>query len=139
MGVCCGAHCSSVVDRTFCGIDMSKEEADIASCRESITSKLQPVEETVVDMEDVSVLKTIELFLGKVCEGTKEKFLGGRAKKRASAEETTHSHKRWSGTQGAPETSAGVSVSGDARVGKPKFSVPDNIFAEFEYQPSGDG
>lgn len=120
------------------GIDMSKEEAGIASYRESITSKLQAFEETILVMEDVSALKTIEFNLGKVYEGTKEKVLGGQAKQRVAVEETARSRKGWFDAEGASETSAGVSVSGDARVGKPKLSVPDNIFAEFEYQPSGD-
>lgn len=122
---------------------MSKEETDIASYRESITSKLQALEETILDMEDVSVLKTIDFNLGKVYEGTKAKVLGGHEKKRVAVEETARSHKRWFGAGGASETSPGVAVSGDSRAGKPKFieglqTVPDNLLAEFEYQPSSD-
>lgn len=122
------------------GIAMRKEEADVSSCRESITSKLQELKETILDMEDISALRTIEFNLGKVYEGMKEKDLGGQAHKRVAVEETARSRKPWSGAQRASETSPGVSVSADARVGKPKFledvfTIPDDIFAEFEYKP----
>lgn len=101
------------------GIGISKEEADVAHYRERITSKLQELKETILDMDGVSALKTIEINMGKVFEGTKEKVLGGHAKKRVAVEETACSHKPWSGAQGASETSPGASVSEDTRVGKP--------------------
>lgn len=135
-----GAHCSSVVDRMafIKGIASSKEEADDPSHRESITSKLQELEETILDVEDVTAMKTIEFNLGKVYE-----VLSGHAKKRVAVEENKPSHKPWSGAQSASETSPGGSVSGDASVGKPKFledmyTIPDNILAEYEYKPSRD-
>lgn len=101
-----GAHCSSVVDRMafIKGIAMmSKEEADASSYRKSITSKLQELEETILDVEDVTALKTIEFDLGKVYE-----VLDGHAKKRVAVEAKTRSHK------------PGASVSGHSRVGEPK-------------------
>lgn len=89
------------------GIAISKEKANVSSYRESITSKLQELEEIVLDMKDVSALKTIDFNLGKVYEVTKDgsrksnddKVLGGQAKKRVAYEEITRSRKPWSSTQ----------------------------------------
>lgn len=101
---------------------LSKDEAEVSSYRESIGSKLGELKEIMLDVDDISSLKTLELQLSKVYESMKE-VLGGHGQK---AE--TRSHK------------CGVSVSGDTRACKRKivedlYSVPDDLFAEFEYKP----
>lgn len=102
-------------------------EAEVSSYRESIGSTLGELKDIMLDVEDVPALKTMELQLSKVYQIMKE-VLGGHGQKRVAVEAETRSHKR------------GVSVSGDTRVCKPKivedlYSVPDDLFAEFEYKP----
>ena len=106
---------------------MSKEEAEVSSYRESICSKLGELKEIMLDVEDVPALKTMELQLIKVYQSMKE-VLAGHGQKRVAVEAEKRSHKR------------GVSVSGDTRACKRKivedlYSVPDDLFAEFEYKP----
>lgn len=55
------------------GIVMSKEEVDVSSYRQSITSKVQELEENMLDVKDVSALKMVEFNLSKVYESTNEK------------------------------------------------------------------
>lgn len=130
---------------------MSKDEADVSSYRASITSKLQELEEIILDVGDLSALKTIDFNLGKVCEGTKDgckkkdddKVLGGHTKKRVATEELPRSRKPWSGSHGFFVGSPGVPISGDARVGETEslddeYAIPDNIFDEYKYKQSGD-
>lgn len=105
---------------------MSKEEADVSSYRAIIASKLQELEEIILDVEDVSALQTIDFNLGKLHEGTKDgskkndddKVVGGQAKKRVAVEELPRSRKPWSGSHHSFVGSPGVAVSGDARVGE---------------------
>lgn len=55
---------------------MSKDEAQVSSHRESISSKLGDLKEIMLDVQDVPALKTMEFHLNKVYEGMKE-VLGG--------------------------------------------------------------
>lgn len=85
------------------------------------------MKETIQNVEDVSALKRLEFDLGKVHESINE-AIGGHAEKKVAVEVETRSHK------------PGVSLSGDARMGKAKvleniYTVPDDIFAEYEYKP----
>ena len=125
---------------------MSKEEADVSSYRASITSKLQELEEIILDVGDASALKTIDSNLGKVYEGTKDgskkndddKVVGGQAKKRVAVEELPRSRKPWSGSHGTSVGLPGVPVSGDARLDTPNYrsdSIPDNVFDGNKYRP----
>lgn len=130
---------------------MSKEEAGVSSYRASITSKLQELGDLILDVGDVSALRTMDFNLGKVYEGTKDgskkndddKVVGGQAKKRVAVEELPRSRKPWSGSHGSSVGSPGVPVSGDARVGEieileDEYTIPDNMFDEYRYKPSGD-
>lgn len=130
-----GAHSPSLLARMSFekGISIGEEESEASSCLESIALKVQELEGIILDVEDVSARSTLESDLRYVYERAKEK-----AKKQVAIERK--SRKSLSGAHGTSENWPGVSAPANARVATPKvvedlYSVPDDLFAEFEYKP----